>query len=108
MKFSHCVASSTGVHLPDDVASSTGCSQSNRKMCCRFEFSENSRSAFVELSPQFFIGPQEFKRWLESVPRVRMVWFAGSEGRDVNVDRDHFLDPRLFVRSTDVKKTDSF
>ena len=46
---------------------------SNRRHRFRFEYSDESRSAFVELAPQFFITPDDYKRLLESVPGVSKV-----------------------------------
>ena len=49
----------------------------SRRLKQRFEYSENSRSAFVELRPSWYPpkeeGPQEFKTLLEAVPGVERV-----------------------------------
>ena len=49
----------------------------SRRSKQRFEYRENSRSAFVELHRSWYLpkeeGPQEFKAWLEAVPGVERV-----------------------------------
>ena len=53
----------------------------SRRSKHRFEYRQNSRSAFVELHPSWYPpkeeGPKEFKAWLEAVPGVeRVEWQA--------------------------------
>ena len=49
----------------------------SRRLKQRYEYSQKSRSAFVELHPSWYPtkeeGPQEFKAWLEAVPGVERV-----------------------------------
>ena len=61
----------------------------SRRRNHRYEYSENSMSAFVELHPSWYPskeeGPQEFKRLLEAVPGVERVEWQTAKASQGNV-----------------------
>ena len=74
----------------------------SRRSKHRFEYSSNSRSAFVELHRSWYPpkeeGPQEFKAWLEAVPGVeRVEWQKGKASQ--RTVGDHYCEQNLLVYS---------
>ena len=74
----------------------------SRRSECRFEYSPNSGSGFVELHPSWYPpkeeGPQEFKAWLEAVPGVeRVEWQKGKASQ--RTVGDHYCEQNLLVYS---------
>ena len=74
----------------------------SRRSKYRFEYSPNSRSAFVELHPSWYPpkeeGPQEFKAWLEAVPGVERVEWQNGKASQRTVG-DHYCEQNLLVYS---------
>ena len=74
----------------------------SRKLRHRFEYSPESKSAFVELVPSFYPakeeGPQKFKVMLEEVAGVERVEWQTSKTSQGNVG-DHYCEHNLLVFS---------
>ena len=74
----------------------------SRRLKQRFEYRENSRSAFVELHRSWYPpkeeGPQEFKAWLEAVPGVERVEWQNGKASQRTVG-DHYCEQNLLVYS---------
>ena len=72
----------------------------SRRVKHRYEYSLNSRSAFVELHPSWYLpkeeGPQEFKAWLEAVPGVERVEWQNGKASQRTVG-DHYCEQNLLV-----------
>ena len=72
----------------------------SRRSKCRFEYSPNSRSGFVELHPSWYPpkeeGPQEFKAWLEAVPGVERVEWQTTKASQRNVG-NHYCEQNLLA-----------
>ena len=66
----------------------------------RYEYSQNSRSAFVELHRSWYPpkeeGPQEFKAWLEAVPGVERVEWQNGKASQGKVG-EHYCEQNLLV-----------
>ena len=75
----------------------------SRRLKQRFEYRENSRSAFVELHrfwyPPKEEGPQEFKRLLEAVPGVERVEWQTTKASQGDVGK-HYCQQNLLVYSS--------
>ena len=76
--------------------------EGSRKLRHRFEYSPESKSAFVELVPSFYPseeeGPQIFKAMLEEVAGVGRVEWQTSKTSQGNVG-DHYCEQNLLVFS---------
>ena len=74
----------------------------SRRSKHRFEYSPNSRSAFVELHPSWYPpkeeGPQEFKAWLEAVPGVERVEWQNGKASQGKIG-DHYCEQIGIVHS---------
>ena len=80
-------ATSAGIGPASGSLDEDGPYTGSRRLKQRFEYSEKSRSAFVELHPSFLPTPAEFKALLEDVEGVyRVAWQTsktsqGDEGK---------------------------
>ena len=98
MGYPKFVLSATGPH-PSHFAQPQFRECSNRKEHHRFEYGDDSKCAFVELSPGNLISPKEFKRLLEAVPGVSEVtWHTGKVDGQKNIG-NHYSEHNLLVRS---------
>ena len=71
----------------------------SRSVKQRFEYSRESKAAFVELHPSFMPTPEEFKAHLEAVPGVTKVDWQTSKRSQGNVG-NHYCEHNLLVYSS--------
>ena len=64
----------------------------------RLEYGPNSKSAFVELHPDWMPTPDEFKALLEAVPRVTHVEYQTTKTSQGNIGK-HYFERNLLVHS---------
>ena len=71
----------------------------SRKVKQRFEYDQESKSAFVELHPSFMPTPEEFKAQLEAVAGVTKVDWQTTKPSQGNVG-NHYCERNLLVYSS--------
>ena len=71
----------------------------SRRLKQRFEYSPNSKSAFVECIPSFMPTPEEFKALLEAVPGVKKVEWKNTNTSQNNIG-EHYCEQNLLVYSS--------
>ena len=71
----------------------------SRRLKQRFEYSPNSKSAFVECIPSFMPTPGEFKALLEKVPGVKKVEWQTTMTSQKNAGK-HYCEQNLLVYSS--------
>ena len=98
MGYPKCVLSATGPH-PSHFSQPKLGECSNRKPHHRFEYGDDSKCAFVELSPGNMISAEEFKRLLEAVPGVSEVEWHTAKGAEQKNVGNHYCERNLLVKS---------